>query len=305
MKIEKTAFGGWQNCLRLANDHAELILTLDVGPRVISYQVTGGQNVFKTTPEELGATHEPHFVPRGGHRIWIAPEEERTYAPDNVPVAHELLPDGVHMTNAAKAPWHLQKELTVRLAPHSSSVTVEHRATNRGPEPTTLATWGLTVMQPGGLEIIPNPPFGEHPRDLLPNRQHVLWPYTDTSDERWRWGREFITLRQTPHSSPAKLGLAHREKWVGYLMRNALFIKTFDYEAGAQYTDFGCNFETFTNAHLLEIETLGPLRTLAPGESTAHSESWHLFGSIPEPHSLKEPALAEWLAPFLSRVGLA
>jgi hypothetical protein len=90
------------NCLRLANDHAELILTLDVGPRVISYQVTGGKNVFKTTPEELGKSHEPHFVPRGGHRIWIAPENERTYAPDNVPVAHELLPDGVHMTNAAK-----------------------------------------------------------------------------------------------------------------------------------------------------------------------------------------------------------
>ena len=212
MKIESTEFGGWRNCLRLANDHAELILTLDVGPRVISYQVTGGENVFKTAPEEFGKSHEPHFVQRGGHRLWIAPEDDRTYAPDNVPVAHELLPNGVRMTNAAEAPWQIEKELTVRLASDSSAVIVEHRLTNRGPAPATLATWALTVMEPGGLEIIPNPPLGEHPRDLLPNRLQVLWPYTDASDERWRWGREFITLRQTPHSSPAKLGLGAPRK---------------------------------------------------------------------------------------------
>ena len=304
MKIEQTEFGGWQNCLRLANEHAELIITLDVGPRVISYQVMGGQNVFFTDAEQLGKSGESHFVQRGGHRFWLAPEDERTYAPDNSRVEHELLPDGVILKNAAVAPWHIQKELTVRLAPDSSAVTLEHRATNLGATPATLATWALTVMKPGGLEIIPNPPFGEHPRDLLPNRVQVLWPYTDCADERWRWGRQFITLRQTPHSSPAKLGLAHREKWVGYAMRNALFVKTFSYEDGASYPDFGCNFETFTNAHLLEIESLSPVRTLAPGESHAHTEAWRLFGSVPEPQSLKEQALADWMAPFLSKAGL-
>ncbi len=305
MKIEKTAFGGWANCLRLANDHAELIITLDVGPRIISYHHSpGGKNVLKTVAEEMGKSGEDHFVVRGGHRLWLAPEDERTYIPDNSPVTHELLPNGVHLENPAAAPAHIRKELTVTLAADTSTVTLEHRATNQGTKPQTLATWGLTVMEPGGLEIIPRPPLGEHPRDLLPNQLQVLWPYTDTADDRWRWGREFITLRQTPHSSPAKIGLAHRMKWVGYLTPAALFIKIFDYEEGATYTDFGCNFETFTNAHMLEIETLSPLRTLAPGESVAHTETWRLFGSIPEPHSLKEAALADWLEPFLVKMGL-
>ena len=85
MKIEKTEFGGWANCLRIANDHAELIVTLDVGPRIISYQhLPGGKNVLKTNAEELGKSGEDHFVPRGGHRIWLAPEDERTYLPDNI-----------------------------------------------------------------------------------------------------------------------------------------------------------------------------------------------------------------------------
>ncbi len=305
MKIEKTSYGGWANCLRIANDHAELIVTLDVGPRVISYQhLPGGKNVLKANTDELGKSGEERFMPRGGHRLWLAPEDERTSHPDNAPVTCDLLPEGVRLENAAAAPWQIKKELKVTLAPDSSVVTIEHRATNEGAGSATLATWGVTVMEPGGLEIIPRPLMGEHPRDRRPNRLQVLWPYTDTADDRWRWGREFITLRQTPHSSPTKLGLMHRMKWVGYLTRHALFIKTFTYEEGATYPDFGCNFETFSNAHMLQMETLSPLRTLAPGESVGHAESWRLFGSIPEPHSLKEDALADWLEPFLGKMGL-
>ncbi len=303
MKIEPVEFGGWKNCLSLANEHAELVLTLDVGPRVISYRVPGGDNVLKTNPEEFGKSWEPGFVLRGGHRLWLAPENERTYAPDNGPVQHEIVaPNSVRLTNVPVAPWLIGKQLTVSLAAESSAVRLDHRATNEGREPAQLATWGVTVMEPGGLEIIPQPALGEHPRDLLPERVLVPWPYTDMLDERWRWGRQFITLRQTEHSSPAKLGLAHRARWVGYLMKNALFLKTFAYEEGAQYPDLGCNFETFTNAAMLEMETLSPLRALAPGESVGHTETWHLFGSVPEPHSLKEDALAEWLAPFLAKI---
>lgn len=305
MKIEPVAFGGWPHCLKLANAFAELIVTLDVGPRVISYHVPHGENVMSVNPPELGGTGEPRWLARGGHRFWLAPEDERTYAPDNEPVQHEVLaPHSVRFTNPAAAPWFVRKDLTITFAADGPAVTLEHRATNAGAEPTTLATWALTVMQAGGLEIIPQPPRGEHPRDLAPDRQLVLWPYTDMSDERWRWGEQFITLRQTPHSSPTKLGLAHREKWIAYLMQNALFIKTFTHDPEALYPDFGCNFETFTDAHMLEVETLGSLRPLLPGEAIAHTETWHLFGSITDPGSLKEPALAAWLAPFLAKIQL-
>jgi hypothetical protein len=81
-------------------------------------------------------------------------------------------------------------------------------------------------------------------------------------------------------------------------------MKLINFEEGATYPDFGCNFETFSNAHMLEIESLSPLRTLAPGESVGHTESWRVFGSIPEPHSLKEEALGEWIEPFLAKMGL-
>jgi hypothetical protein len=306
MHINQLHHAGWERNLQISNGKVEIIITLDVGPRVISFKTTEGENVFKNYPEQLGKGGESEWMIRGGHRVWLAPEHEvLSYLPDNEPVTHELLgKNGAHFVNPGVAPWNIKKEMTVTLSEHSSEVTVVHRATNDGREPAEVATWGLTVMAPGGLEIIPLPPLGEHPRDLLPNRPMVAWPYTDFSDPRWRFGWRFITLRQTADGTPTKLGLAHREKWVGYLLPNALFLKAFDYEEGAVYPDVGCNFETFTNADMLEVEALSPLRKLAPGESVSHTERWYLFDVAEQPDSLKENDLAEWLEPMLKSAGL-
>ena len=87
-------------------------------------------------------------------------------------------------------------------------------------------------------------------------------------------------------------------------MRNDLFIKTFDYVEGEKYPDLGCNFETFTNNEMLEIESLSPLKTLAPGESVSHTEHWYLVGECSQPASLKEADLEAWLQPHLRQLGL-
>jgi hypothetical protein len=306
MHIKQLNHAGWEHNLQLANDKVELIISLDVGPRILSYKTPRAENVLKNYPDQMGTCGETKWMIRGGHRFWIAPEDEiLSYVPDNQPVKYDISePNCVRLLNSGVDPWKIKKEMTVTLAEDSSEVTIVHRATNEGTEPVEIATWGLSVMTPGGLEIIPLPPLGEHPRDLLPNRLMVAWPYTDFSDPRWRFGEKFITLRQTAEGNPTKLGLAHKGKWVGYLTRDALFVKTFDHNEGENYPDLGCNFETFSNCDMLEIESLSPLKKLAPGESVSHAEKWYLFGEIPEPHSLQEEELAVWLAPLLAQIGL-
>jgi len=49
--IEKTSYKGWPNCYRITNGTVELIVTGDVGPRIIRYAFTGGPNLFKEFPE--------------------------------------------------------------------------------------------------------------------------------------------------------------------------------------------------------------------------------------------------------------
>jgi len=294
--VKRIPFAGWENNLRLSNGHAELIVTLDVGPRVISYRTAGGENVFRMFDEQLGGRGEAKWLPRGGHRFWLAPEDPvLSYIPDNGPVAHcEVSTFEVEMENPPNEQMPIRKRLSVALDPQSNRVRVMHRAENRGDRPWRCATWGLSVMRPGGLEIIPLPPPGSWPRDLLPNRNLVLWPYTDLCDPRWHWGRCFITLRQE-NAPPTKLGLLHREGWVAYYCRRSLFVKAIEFDPQAIYPDGGCNFETFTNPEMLELEALGPLVELAPGESTGHLETWTLRENV-DPPPANDDALGDWLA---------
>ena len=188
--------------------------------------------------------------------------------------------------------------MRVALEAESTRVTVTHRAENHGATPFSVATWGISVMAAGGIEIIPLPPLGEHPRDLLPNRTMILWPFTDMSDPRWRWGWRFITLRQA-QAGPTKAGLAHRQQWVAYHRNDSLFVKTITFSEGATYPDFGCNFETFSNEEMLEVEALGPLVDLAPGEAISHTEQWQLLEPVTAPPPENEEALADWIASWL------
>lgn len=307
MKTELCSYGGWARNLRLANDSTEVIISLDVGPRIISYRRLDGPNVLKNYPEEIGQANEDAFMIRGGHRLWIAPEDEQvSYHWDNQPVEYREEEDGTFVFYSRQSePLKIDKELRVSLASEGSRLKVGHTARNAGDEPIRIATWGLTVMETEGLALVPMGALGSHPEDLLPNRNLILWPYTDLTDPRLHFGRNYILLRQSPSLGPIKFGLGVRAGWAGYLCGEDLFIKTFPFEHGAEYPDFGCNFETFTNESMIEIESLGALRDLGPGEEARHDEEWSLFG-LAEPVELDtEEKITEWLQPYLGAAGVA
>ena len=276
--IDIVAFNGWQNNLRLSNGTAELIVTLDVGPRILSYRKNGGVNPLKVFEDQAGTTGDQIWRSRGGHRLWVAPEDKMlTYYPDNTTVTWEKLGDlRVKLTSSPEESTGFQKELEITLNPTGTSVTVLHRVTRIGSTPAYMSPWALTVMAAGGVAVVPQPEMGEHPRDLLPNRNLVLWPYTDMSDPRWRFGRKYILLKQDISRGPTKIGLAHQVGWSGYLIDGVFFFKRYPWNPEVIYPDNGCNFETFTNARMLELESLGPLTNLRPKQSVEHVEHWEL-----------------------------
>ena len=130
---------------------------------------------------------------------------------------------------------------------------------------------------------MPLPPRGSHTENLLPSNRLVLWAYTDMSDARWTWGQRFVLLRQdAAATTPQKAGMSHTP-WIAYARAGHLFVKQFPIQPAAPYADMGCSVETFTNARMLEIETLAPLVTLGTGETAEHTESWSLFRDVPMP----------------------
>jgi hypothetical protein len=242
----------------------------------------GGKNVFKNYAAQIGRTGEAEWQIRGGHRLWFAPEDPvATYFPDNAPVEARPMDGGVRLTPPPETPNALQKELDVVLDPRRPRVRLVHRLKNIGASALTLAPWALSVMAPGGTAIIGLPARGKHPRDLLPNQSLVLWPYTDLGDPRLRFGTRAILLSQKKDRGPTKLGLLNVEGWAAYAVHGCLFVKRFACQAGATYPDMGASTELFTNRDMLEVESLGPLTTLGPGQAVEHVEDWHLFTGLP------------------------
>ncbi|MHC4506228.1 MAG: hypothetical protein ACYTFI_23280 [Planctomycetota bacterium] len=253
--MEKVAYAGWENCYRLANGTVELIVTADVGPRIIRFGFEGGENEFKEFDEMLGKTGGDEWLIYGGHRLWHAPEEKpRTYFPDNVPVEVEETDGVVRVRPPVETTTGMAKEIDIRLDPDSARVELTHRLTNTSLWAVELAPWALSVMAEGGRAVIPLPPRGSHEENLLPANSMTMWAYTDMADARWRWGRKYVMLAQDPAATvPQKVGLMVPDGWAAYANGGRLFVKRFPFDARATYPDMGCNVETFTNADFLEL----------------------------------------------------
>jgi hypothetical protein len=282
VKIEKTQYRGWPNCYRISNGEVDLVVTTDVGPRIIRYGFLGGLNIFKEFDEQVGKSGEATWQPRGGHRIWIAPEDPvLSYALDNSPILAAIKGDVIELTSKVEKETGLEKRMTVKLASSGTEVEVVHRITNKAGKAREFAPWTLTMMAQGGTAIVTFPPRGTHPQDLLPTNPLVMWAFTDFTDKRWQFTKKYLLLRQDPKNpSPQKTGLFNRDTVGAYLMGSALFIKTATAQDARKQPDFGCSLETFTNDQFLELETLGVLGNVRPGAGVEHTEHWSLHRNV-------------------------
>lgn len=277
--IDETEYEGCAKCLRISNGDVNVVLSMNFGPRVLFYGFDGGENIFGWHGEAEVNTELGKWKPYGGHRLWIAPENmPLSYAPDNDPVESivqgELSVTLIRPADAAQA----RKEISITLDPEGPGVTVDHRITNLAGETRELAAWGLTIMRPGGEAVVPNEPFRPYgPDTLLPARTMTLWPYTDFTDPRWRFEKEYTSLRVDEElHAPQKFGVLNRQGWSAYAWQNLLFIKRCDFRENAAYPDMNSNTEIYTAGGFVEVETLSPLTELATGMKVEHQERWEL-----------------------------
>jgi hypothetical protein len=302
IRIEKKEYRGWKNAFHLSNDAVELVVLSDVGPRIVRYAFCGQENQFHEFDDQAGKLGGAEFRLYGGHRLWAWPEVERTYYPDNHPVAVRDTQQGAIF--CAPIEDHppgtgLQRQIELRISERESHVKVIHAITNHGSETTRLAAWTPTVLRPGGRAILPFPP-----RAAMDKRHYqsvgplTLWSFTDFTDRRWILGQDFLQLLQDEKPAgrfPEQMsGLFNPAEWGVYVCGSFVFLKRATVQTGKQYPDYGCNFEVFTNPDFLELETLGPVVDLPPGESTVHVEHWWLFDGVP-PISTEESIRCEIL----------
>ncbi len=134
---------------------------------------------------------------------------------------------------------------------------MEHEIRNAAASPMVLAPWAITQLRPGGVAVVPDPPRGSGPQA---DRSIVFWPYTDPGDGR-----------------------------MCYRLDGRVFGKQVRLDPDGSYPDRGAALQVYVCDAFCELETVGVVRTLEPGETASHRELWTLSLDPDQERSIVTP----------------
>jgi hypothetical protein len=300
--MEKVNFEGWPNCIRLSNREIELIITTDVGPRIIRCGFINKQNLLYVSELEKGIIGGLQWHIYGGHRLWHAPEVmPRTYFPDNYPVEYKWDGHTLKLSQPVESTTGIIKEMDITLDTDMNHVNIIHRLINKNIWTIETSPWAITAHAAGSRAILPQEPYVDPAENLLPARPIVLWNYTHMNDKRWIWGSKYIQLKHDAEiKSEQKIGILNKQGWTASLLNDTMMIKRFEFNPGAVYPDYGSNNEVYVNEHLLEIETLGPITKILPDKSAEHSEDWYIVTLQSHPDAETESSIDDDIRPLIN-----
>jgi hypothetical protein len=148
------------------------------------------------------------------------------------------------------------------------------------------APWAITQLTLGGIAIIPLPDDPIRSDGLQPNRHLTLWSYTRWDDSRLHVQDDAVLVDAQSRLPALKIGSLNRHGWIGYLIDGVLFRKCFEPATDQCYPDLGSNVEVYCNDRFIELETLGGLQTLQPGQAATHVEIWEVLSGLDVPTTL-------------------
>lgn len=272
--------------LEIQNGVIKAAITIDIGPRIIFFGFCGGQNIMCDNRKLLGGKTDKSYQNLfgtgkkwenlGGHRIWAAPEEwPFTYTPDDSPVTYTQTKDGAVFTSDASENAGFKKTLEIKMDSNDANMQVKMKIKNISGVTRDYAIWALTVSTTSGTLILP---MNNDDTGLLPNRTISVWPYTDIKDSRYTLSDKYAVIKNTPEESPMKLGFNLKRGNAYYFVGGDVFRKEFNSLHGEEeYVDGGCSFETYNCGNFIEIETLSPIKRIAPQGEIEHTEAWSLY----------------------------
>lgn len=286
ISIKEVAYKNYGKCLAISNDCMEILVTVDIGPRIIKCNLAGKENLMfedveRSFSEDVSSVFgaDKKWYIYGGHRVWLSPESfPVTYYPDNDKVVYSTFANGAEFTPAVQAVSGIQISMRVEIAENEPKLKLTHKITNTKKEPVTGSLWCLSVMAPGGTALVAQPTENT---GLLANRSLIIWPYTRMTDKRMTITDKYITVSQSKDAEcNLKIGFNNTLGKAAFIKNGQALVKSTEYQHGASYPDNGCSTEIFTNTLFEEVESLSPLKTLSKGESITHVEEWQLFDGI-------------------------
>ncbi len=286
IEIKEIDYENFGKCIELSNGKIKLVVSIDIGPRILSFSLDDGKNVlfndssriYKEDSESVKSYYGENKIRYryGGHKLITTPEiMPDSFYPDNDPVTYSIENNRIVLEQKEQDKNKISITIEIIMNEKENDVMIVHAVKNLSKSPINIGISASTDVNANGVLVIPqNKSFIS---EFLPNRSFALWPYAKINDQRLFAGDDFITIKQDNNiSDKFKLGVNNYSNWAAYFCCNNIFIKNYVHNKQAKYPDFNSSFEVFVDENLLEICTLSPLNVLKPGEVIKHVENWSI-----------------------------
>ncbi len=272
MKYEIRADAQLGRLLWLSDGKTELAATLDTGIRIVHLSCCGMENLFYRQPADLsdGIFRDHGWKLIGGHRFWLSPETEESYWREGEEIEYTLHENGVTLRQKTD-PW-IGMEKAIRLDFLSDGgIRVEHSACNRTEKPLTWALWGINTLAGGRGEV-----EFTGSGDYTPMRTVSLWRKTSLSDPRLSFTADRVQATHAPMAEYCKIGVYSPSGKVCHENLGQRFEIQMEPVPMELCPDRGVNVEIYLNKRFMELETLGPMTTIAPDQWASFQEVWRV-----------------------------
>jgi len=281
--VTKTNYHGWSGSYVIANETVEAIVVPAIG-RVMQFRFVGdAQGPFwenRAMDGKLPIPNSKEWGNFGGDKSWPAPQEDwpkvtpRGWPPpvafDSMPVEANIEGSEVEgfrlrLVSAVDPHFGIRAQRIITLDDTKPLMTIETIYQKIEGEPRKVGVWIITQLNEPDFVYAPTMMDDKFIRqsEALPQNLKV--------------GKRAITLKRSPTKS-TKIGTDSSSLyWVG--PKNALRIDSPRIE-GQEYPDKGSSAEVYTNPNPLtyvELEMLGPLKTLKAGDTLAQRNTYTLL----------------------------
>lgn len=276
MEYSKATWEGYEGCYRCIVGTAELIITTGFGPRILSLTTDGTKNILYVDTEETLGHGDWRLY--GGHRLWIAPEMNDTYVPDNDPC---IVEEGEDSLSVSSRDERLGLKKTLTILDENGLIRIDHTILNESDTLVTGGIWALTCVNNIGTAFFPWGTKGSWDLKKVVYWRRWMDHTSEIGDKQFKPTDDLFLV--TPTGREGKVGSACWEGFIGVTAPGFTFIKMFHRLPVNSYPDDNCAAECYTGPHFTELETLSPLVTFHPGEPLTHSEYWLIASHSVDP----------------------
>lgn len=273
-------YHGWPAVI-LSNEKVEAVVVPSIG-RVMQFRFVGEEEgPFWENRALDGKEPQPEskdWINFGGDKSWPAPQADwpkvtgRGWPPprafDAMPVKVEKLAEELVLTTAIDPHYGIRTERRISLEPGKAVMRIVTHYEQVSGEPMKVGVWIITQLKDPELVLMALPEKSIFP--LGYNKQ------SDTLPEGLKREGNVVSCKRSRTAS-TKIGsdaevLEWRDKQWKVTIHSARI-------AGAEYPDQNSSAEIYTNPDPLqyvELEMLGPLKVLKPGDRLSQTNSYFL-----------------------------